>query len=213
MVYKVKWTIFIFFLFSSFMAKAHQPDLSSTFLVEQEKGEWIVHIRSALTAFEYEVNTNFGIDSYKTPKEFKELVIEHIKENVKIQFEDDEVDLTSPMVQLGHETNIVFKIVNRPWKHGKLHIQNRAFQNINKNQSALIVQKKGLTQNQFFLNQRNNHQVSLEVKDSQIQLIGEAEPNDKVQQCKITSKVGLLKLGIVGSLLFVFFLYRKSNIQ
>ena len=69
-------------LFFSFNKRKHDPGYSNTILIEQVDGSWVLQIRSALTAFEYEVHTNYGKDSYKSPEEFNALVIQHLIKNL-----------------------------------------------------------------------------------------------------------------------------------
>ena len=70
--------LFLFTIAISNFLYAHQPDQSSTMLVEKGEGVWILQVRAALTAFEYEVHHTFGTESYKTPEEFNELVLTHL---------------------------------------------------------------------------------------------------------------------------------------
>lgn len=116
-------SLFLSTLLFSFNTIEHQPDLSSTMLVEHEDGKWILQVRAALTAFEYEVNTHYGKDSYKTPEEFNALVIRHLSENISISFNANEViELKNGQVKLGHETSAVFEVANVPKKFKKVKV-------------------------------------------------------------------------------------------
>jgi len=142
-------------------AYAHQPDLSSTMLVEQADNEWVLQVRSALTAFQYEVKYHFGDSAYATPEEFQNLVLELVKENILIKFNDANIRLDSGMVRLGHETNVVFKVSGTPKDIETLFVKNGAFSHVSRNQSALILLKKGFQKEQFILNFKNEHTVKL----------------------------------------------------
>ncbi len=168
----MKWPIIIGLILSSWIAQAHQADLSSTMLVEQKDGSWIFQVRAALTAFEYEVNTHYGKDSFSTPEEFKELVIKHLKENIAVYFnEQDAAIFQHPYVKLGHETNVIFKIMNVPKTFNTISVKNSSFKNIHKNQSALIVLKEGFSKEQFILSGENNHLAKLKVGASKFVLL------------------------------------------
>lgn len=155
-------SIFLSVLFLSFTPIKHQPEISSTMLVEKENGKWILQVRAALTAFEYAIETHYGKDAYKTPEEFNALVIRHLSENLSITFNKNEViELQNGQVKLGHETNAIFELSNVPKKIKKVMVTNSAFKDIHDNQSALIVLKKGFGKSQFILNNKNKHTARL----------------------------------------------------
>lgn len=159
-------------LFISMVANAHNPDLSSILLVEESEGQWVLQIRAALTAFEYEIDSHFGESSYATPEEFQELVIQHVRDNVSIQFNENHLAvLHNALVKLGHETSITFKLPETPNTIESLLITNSSFKDISRNQSALIVLKKGFGKQQFNLNNTNQHTAQLEVKNSAFHLL------------------------------------------
>jgi len=125
--------------------QAHQPDLSSTMLVEKKDNKWILQIRSALTGFDYAIKAKFPNESepYKTSEEFQTMVLKHLKENIQIYFNEGEIaTLQNGVIRLGHET-------------------------ISRNQSALIILKKGFKKNQYTLNNKNQHTMYLKVADAQ----------------------------------------------
>lgn len=167
----MKYFLSICLAVTSLLAQAHQPDLSSTLLVEQEDGSWILTIRASLTAFEYEVHTKYGEDSYKTPEEFKELVICHLTESIWIGFgRNQAVSLEDGFVKLGHETNVVFRLLGMPKTLSNLIVENDCFKNIHGNQSALIILKKGFEKKQFILSPSNNHIVRLKARENYFEL-------------------------------------------
>lgn len=89
--------------------QAHQTEISSTMLVEQDNNTWVLQIRSALTAFDQAIQANYP--EYESAEEFQALVLDHIKKNLQITFnEKDEVTLQNGMVKLGHESSVVFDI-------------------------------------------------------------------------------------------------------
>lgn len=144
--------------------KAHQPDLSSIILAEQGENNWVLQIRSALTAFEYVVEEHYGKSSYATPEEFQELVVEYIRHNITIQFnEGSTAILQKGMVKLGHETNVVFQLGGIPEIIHSLVIENKSFQHIPRSKSALIVYKEGYSKDQFTLKQENGHSIKLKM--------------------------------------------------
>jgi hypothetical protein len=158
-------------LLLSLGAKAHSPDISSTMFAEESDGNWILLIRAALTAFEYEIESNFGESSYTTAEEFQQLVIKHVQQNISIKADNSQGNFENPMVRLGHETSITFKVTGMPSDFKSLQITNTSFQNISRNQSALMIIKKGFTKNQFKLDKNNAHTADLAVNNISFELM------------------------------------------
>lgn len=192
----------------SFGVKAHQPDLSSTLLVEQGENEWVLQVRSSLTAFEYEIEKHFGESSYTSPEEFQELVINYLKENISIKSNKTKgVVLENGIVKLGHETAATFEVVGMPATIQSLQVTNTSFTDIARNQSALIVLKEGFSKDQFVLNNNNQHTAKLKVSNSSFVL---ATPIQK------TTKNSVLILGVLSTIAFAvayFFYKNKHNYQ
>ncbi|TXF87650.1 hypothetical protein FUA23_18260 [Neolewinella aurantiaca] len=159
--------------------RAHQPDISSTMLVDQGNNNWVLQVRAALTALEYEVETHFGKDSYATPEEFMELVLRHVKEHTSIVFNGtDAAELRNGRVKLGHESSVVFEVAGTPETLQSLMVKNTSFSEISRNQSALIVLKDGFSKDQFTLNNKNGHTVELQVNDAEFELVAAAEESN-----------------------------------
>jgi len=200
----------LFFLLVCSSLQAHQADVSSTVLAEQGENQWILQIRGALTGFEYVIHSKFGKDSYTTPEGFQELVLKHVKENISIQFDDkNEVELKNGIVKLGHETNVIFEVGGIPENFTNVKFKNSSFKDIARNQSALIILKKGFKQKQFVLNNKNQHTANLEVKDSQLVLLNPETATASVSAIP-NLYIGIAVLGIAGILLLLFF-RKKEN--
>lgn len=154
--------IVLVFLFISISASAHQPEGSSTMLVEKENNTWILQISASLTAFQQEINTHFSETPYKTPEEFRQMVIEHIKNNLDITFNENQgITLSAGTVKLGHETQVVFEVYGVPSEIKSIVFKNSVFKDIYNNQSALMVFKEGFNKQRFVLNNKNNHTLKL----------------------------------------------------
>ncbi|CAA6829043.1 MAG: Unknown protein [uncultured Aureispira sp.] len=154
--------------------EAHQPELSSTMLIEQANGQWLLQVRSALTAFQYEIKTNYPDRIYESPEAFQDLVLEHLEKNINIYFngdQDNSVVIQKGYVKLGHETNVVFEIAGVPNDIKSVSAKNSTFSGISRNQSALIVAKSGFEKAQFVLNNKNQHRVELVLKNKQFELV------------------------------------------
>lgn len=164
--------IILYLLGSALMAQAHQPDVSTTLLIDRGDNNWVLQIRAALTAFQYEIKAEHGDSAYATPAEFQALVLRHVKKNLNLQFNQQEsIVLQDGFVKLGHETNVIFKVLGVPKTIHGATIQNSSFQNIHRNQSALVVLKEGFTKKQFVLNNKNHHTAQLIVEGAAFELL------------------------------------------
>ena len=156
-----KYLLLLIVLFSS-LSFAHNPNTSTTMLVEKENNTWVLQISASLTAFQQEIKTHFAETPYKTPEEFQQMVIEHIKNNLNIVFNDSQtITLSKGIVKLGHETKVVFEISGVPLDIKSVFITNSTFKDIYKNQSGLLVLKAGFKKEHFILNNKNSHTLKL----------------------------------------------------
>lgn len=201
-----RWVILLSLLLGFETAHAHQPDISSTMLVEQGENQWVLQIRASLTAFQYEIKYHFGDSAYATPEEFMQLVLNHVKENTAIQFNDAHVSLDSGMVRLGHETNVVFKVSGTPEDIKSLAVQNSSFKDISRNQSALILFKEGFEKEQFILNKENEHAIKLKVVDSKFVIDTPSEKKDN-------TLILVSFFVIIGFLTGLYFYKKKGRSQ
>ncbi|SFW20868.1 DUF6702 family protein [Cellulophaga fucicola] len=147
--------------------KAHQTDISTTMLVEKENNSWVLQISASLTAFQQEIRLHYADTPYKTPEEFKQMVLDHLKKNVSFVFNgSNTITLSNGFVQLGHETKVVFTVEGVPAKQTKLLVKNTAFTDVYKSKSALVILKKGFTKERFVLNEANKHRLELRAQDT-----------------------------------------------
>lgn len=167
--------IILYLLGGAYTAQAHQPDVSTTLLIDRGDNNWVLQIRAALTAFQYEIKAAHGDSAYATPAEFQALVLQHVKDNIDLQFnQQDSIVLEDGFVKLGHETNVIFKVLGVPKNIHGATIKNSSFQHINRNQSALVVLKEGFAKKQFVLNNKNQHTAQLMVDGAVFELLAES---------------------------------------
>jgi hypothetical protein len=122
-------------------------------IYQDEKGKCFLQIYSSLTAFEGEIDYKYSKNAYKTPEEFRGLVIDHFKKNVLfICNEKDTLKFGKPIVLLGHETKLVAEVFGFPKKITSMYFKNAFFMDTPNNQSSLIILKKGLHNQLFVLN-------------------------------------------------------------
>ncbi|MEO9893891.1 hypothetical protein [Aurantibacter sp.] len=171
----LKKILFIGLLLIATGANAHSADTSTTMLVEKENGTWVLQVSASLTAFQYEIRKHFAETPYKTPEEFQQMVLEHLKNNLEFSFNKTDISFGKGMVKLGHETRVVFEVFGIPSEFENVIIKNTVFEDIQKNESALILLKEGFNREHFVLNDANNHTLSLDVDDHKFVEITEAK--------------------------------------
>jgi len=94
-----------------------------------------------------------------------------LQENLSITFNEKEnATLTKGYVKLGHETNVLFTVLNVPEKFSSVTIKNNSFKNIHRSQSALMIFKEGFEKQHFVLNGKNNYTASLTVNKFNFEL-------------------------------------------
>jgi len=196
-------TALLVFLFSWFTtAYAHQPDLSSLMIYEQN-GKTLLAIKCALTALEGEVDFCFNKNSYKTPDEFCQRVAELFKKKCFVLVNNDSIKLINPIVLLGHETTLFAELDNPPQNKNSVYVKNTLFKDMPNNMCAFILVVNGLPLKQCILNNENNHAVNLKL--------------EKGKWVVEESNASFLKNIIGGGLFFLivsiaaFFLYKKNK--
>lgn len=187
-------------------ALAHQPDLSSLMIYEQN-GKSILLIKSSLTAFEGEVDYIFGKNSYKTPQEFQELLVKHFQKNCFVVINKDTIKFVNHQVILGHETSLFAELSNRPQTMESLYIKNTIFKDIPNNLCEVILSIKDLPQKQLLLGDDLQHEATLQVENGSWTI---KDTRDHFYQYPIFMLTGgLLILAIIA--LIIILLKRKKN--
>lgn len=89
----------------SWQPQAHQPDPSSTMLTEQETKRLL----------QVSIEGHFGESSHGTSKEFQELVVNYVRDNISILLNDANATiLRNGMIKLGHETKVILQLAGAP---------------------------------------------------------------------------------------------------
>lgn len=200
------WFLIILTLSTTVPLTAHQADVSSTMLIEQEDNTWVLSIRSAFTAFEHEIHTHFSDSAYSTPDEFNQLVIDYFQDHVIILVNDHDTALLShPVMKLGHESSLVFEVTGIPTIIQSIEVRNTAFQDIYHSQSALIILKKGMKKDQFLLNEDNQYGARLEIEKNSFLLDSGQTFNQQYPQIfwAIVGMLMVITFGVIFRILTV----------
>lgn len=159
-----KYLSFILLIFNALVSYAHQPDLSSLMIYEQG-GKSFLAIKSALSAFESEIDYLYPTDAYKTPAEFQELVIGHFQKKSFLVINGDTIKFLNPKVSLGHETTLFAELTEIPLAIATMHIKNAIFSDISNSICEVIITLKDIPQKQFLLKTENKHEARLRVEN------------------------------------------------
>lgn len=176
---------------------AHNPEVSTTMLVEKENNVWVLQLSASLTAFQQEIKTHYVENPYKTPEEFQQMVLEHLKKNLHITFNEGEaVTFSKGIVKLGHETKVVFEVFGTPSNIKSAIITNTVFEDIHRSQGALVILKEGYQKKQFILNDSNNYTIALQADNNQFMQVVEQKAS-VLPSIVIVSLIGIIGLGFL----------------
>lgn len=176
---------------------AHNPEVSTTMLVEKENNVWVLQLSASLTAFQQEIKKHYVETPYKTPEEFQAMVLEHVKKNLHISFnKGEEVTFSKGIVKLGHETKVVFEVIGTPSDIKSAIITNTVFKDVHRSQGALVILKEGFEKKQFILNGTNDYTISLQADNNQFTQIVEQKAS-MLSSIVIVSLLGIIGLGFL----------------
>ncbi|MFM8741533.1 MAG: hypothetical protein ACKOC0_15220 [Cytophagales bacterium] len=164
----------VVFVFVANMANAHSPDLSSMMIYEQN-GKFLMLIKSSLTAFEGEINYIYGKNAYKTPEEFIQLVIKHVRKSSFVIINNDTIRFANVQVMLGHETTLFAELTGSPTDYKSIFVKNTMFKEMPNNQTELIVTTNTRPQKQYILYNGNDHQVKFGAKNGKWVVVSTSE--------------------------------------
>ncbi len=189
-----RYASIIILIFNAIVAHAHQPDLSSLMIYEQD-GKSILAIKSALSAFESEIEYSYPKHAYKTPAEFQELVIGHFQKKSFLVINGDTIKFLNPQVSLEHETTLFAELSEIPIDIKSMHIKNAIFSDISHSICEVIITLKGKPQKQFLLTSENKHEAMLKLESGTWVMVENEYP--------LLSKSMLTFLGIFVVTIFV----------
>lgn len=153
--------MFLFILVST-IAQAHQPDLSMLMIYQTTEGKYYLQMSGSLVAFESMVDFKYGKNSYKTPEEFKILVIKHFGESFSMESNNkNKMSFGNAKVMLGHETKFITEVLNMPKDITSIEVRNDVFKEMPQNQCILIFTGEKFPKQQFVLSKENNNEIKL----------------------------------------------------
>lgn len=193
--------IFLFILIAN-VAQAHQPDLSMLMVYQTTEGEYYLQMSSSLVAFESMVDFKYGKKSYKTPEEFKTLVIKHIGESFSMESNNsNKMSFDNEKVMLGHETKFIAEVLNMPKDINSIEIRNDVFKEMPQNQCILIFTGEKFPKQQYILSQETNNEIKLFFENGKWSLKKYEEKN--LIDFKIILSIVLVLVLLIGTVVFI----------
>lgn len=200
-----KYLIFILLMSMSIDSYSHQPDMSTMIISEADDGKCILQINSALTAFEGEIEYIYGKNAYKTPEEFKDLVISHFKKNfILIINEHERLTFSNPLVLLGHDTRLVVELLGLPKNIKSIQLKSTLFKDIPRNQTLVIMLKTGFPDKQYILNNENKQEIYVVQNDGKWNSLNH-------KKNVLTKENLLIILPLIVLLLYLFVRFKKKR--
>jgi hypothetical protein len=196
----------LFLMLFTTIVHAHKPDLSN-FMIYEQNGKYLLLIKTSLAAFEGEVDVQYNKNAYKSPEEFKQLLLQHFQKSCLLIVNNDTIKFMNPYVVLGHESTIFAELANLPKNIHTFYVKNHVFKDIHGSQSELILLLNGLPPKQFILNEGNNYTVKLKLDNKN--WIVEETTHTTFGNSKIFFW-GLISIGVVG---IGFMVMNRKNIS
>ncbi|GAA0877198.1 hypothetical protein GCM10009119_01660 [Algoriphagus jejuensis] len=151
--------------------KAHDPDISSLLMIEQDSGEWILQVNASLTAFEYVVTAAYGEGSFQSAEEFNQLLLDFLRDKILLRTNGQQINLKTGLVSLGHATTVAFELPDFSGNIETVEVENESFEDIRRSQVLFGMIKDGMDKSQFILNEANDFRLSLQVQDNRVLLV------------------------------------------
>ena len=159
-----KLLLIISFISYSLSIQAHNGQISTISIIQNEDKKWSLMISSGVNTFEYELRNKFPNLNLNTLKinDFQKLFLANLKENISINTDEgNDIELINGSIKIGHQTDARFNLKGMPEKLEGLSIQNQSFSTINDHYCVInIITKKGSSQN-FLLKKGNKFKISL----------------------------------------------------
>lgn len=157
----MKKIVALFLILMGINTYAHQPHLASFVFSKTDDGKYVVQFVGALTGFEGEINYNYGENAFKSPEEFRALVIDYFNKSTTFSINQQKMTFENPMVILGHETKLVAEVTDVPETVESIEFKNTFFQNTSHNQLTVLFVDSEFPKEKWVLSNKNQHRIRL----------------------------------------------------
>lgn len=186
---------------------AHNAQISTIALVQSKDSKWHLILSASLSAFQYEIknsNLSINLDSLNAEK-FQRIILEHLREKIKIEANGHHATLKNARVILGHQTDINFEVTDMPENLQSIDFQQLGFSTLRDHYCVLKIITKNGNENSFMLQKDNNYSVSLVAENNVlVEKVNQSESNFLIYF--------LVVLGIIG-LTVVYLRVSKNSIK
>lgn len=170
-----KYILLSIVLLASLTVFAHGSKSSSFFLAESLPGVWNIQVGASSAAFQYEyiaLNDKKSLDNLD-PEDFKQWIIDHLKNTIIIKVNGEIISLGNGFVKLGHQTSAKILAENMPNTVESISVQNLGFSKGLKNhKSHFKVIRSGDYSEKFILNTDNKYSINLEYNWGKLKIKG-----------------------------------------
>ncbi len=163
-----KILLIISFLAINLSLKAHNAQISTLSIIQNEDKKWSLVVSSGLSAFEFELRNKFPtLDLNKLKlNDFQKLFLANIKENISIKANGkNEIELINGSIKIGHQTDARFDLSGMPEDLEKFSMINHSFSTLTDHHCVMnIITKNGVSQN-FVFEKNNKFELSMVSKN------------------------------------------------
>ncbi len=165
-----------------FMAtvNAHNSQVSTIVLVQNEQRIWSLNLSNSFDGFRYQLIKNYpdkDIDNL-TADEFQKLVLKYVQENLYINANDAiAVELQEGVIKLGHHIDLKFKITELPDDLNSLDIRLMGYDENSQHNAILKISTPTYTSGNYVLKKGNQFKLYLQKTNGQFLMVEEIELN------------------------------------
>lgn len=164
----------ILFLFTIVMTRAHNSQISTVSLVQNEEQIWNLYISSSFDSFKYQLISKYpdiDIDNLSAEK-YQKLLLKYLQENIILTANGEKMaNLHNGIIKLGHQTDLIYEVNGLPEKLTSLYLKLDGFENDSKHNSIFKIVTPQLKSKNFILKKDNEFQLSLEKANEEFQLV------------------------------------------
>ena len=199
---KIIYIIILFLLVNT--ASAHNPQVSTISIIQNENNKWSVFVTAPLYSCQLAIHKNYPnlkIDSIDA-LQMQKLILDLVKNNLMING-DNKVKLIYEKIQLAHETTIYFEVNNTVQNFIPFAINFSAFSKLKNHFTLLKIVPNNDKQINYILNSDN--QFSYPKKENEdISVSNFFNLNKYIE---VISRIGVRYLLIAGVTFFIFYVF------
>lgn len=162
-------------LFSaSFFLRAHNSQIATMALVQDEGNQWILQLSSSFDGYRYQLLNNYpDIDVNNLPaEEFQKLLMQYLEENIELTANDNYLaKLKNGYIKMGHQTVIKFNLTGFPDKLKSVDVKLNGFNESSNNNCIFKIITENNKSKNFVLKKDNNFELSIYTRANQFQVV------------------------------------------